>query len=78
MEGGCSIPSFALATLTPAGVHLHGGLISLDGKEFIEEKRTTADPQQADTIGVQLAEAVLARGGRKILDDIRYQRTEVV
>lgn len=75
MEGGCSIPSFALATLTPdGGLHLHGGLISLDGQEYIEEKRTATDLNQADAIGVQLAEAVLSRGGRKILDDIRYQR----
>ncbi|WP_410505078.1 hypothetical protein [Hymenobacter sp. BRD67] len=41
MEGGCSIPSFALATLTPAGdVRLHGGLISLSGEEYIDVVQT--------------------------------------
>lgn len=77
MEGGCSIPSFALATLSAANtLQLHGGLISLDGQQYIEEKQSTTDLQQAETIGVQVAEAVLARGGREILVNIRWQRTE--
>lgn len=74
MEGGCSIPSFALATLGAAGtVRLHGGLISLDGEEYVEEIQT-APAEQADALGVAVADAVLARGGRAILDSIRQHR----
>ena len=75
MEGGCSIPSFALATLSPDGatLQLHAGLISLDGQQFIEETRT-ATPAEAEATGVQLAESILARGGQQILDDIRRER----
>ncbi len=75
MEGGCSIPSFALATLQPADdtVQLHGGLISLDGAQLLEET-LTAPAAEAAALGVRVAEAVLARGGRQILDDIRQQR----
>ncbi|SNR43339.1 hydroxymethylbilane synthase [Hymenobacter mucosus] len=75
MEGGCSIPSFALATLSSNGqeVHLHGGLISLDGQQFIDEQQT-ASADQAEDLGVRIAESVLAHGGQQILNDIRQER----
>ena len=72
MEGGCSIPSFALATFTTAGtLQLHGGLISLDGTEYIDETLRTVDAGQAEALGERVAESVLSRGGQQILDDIR-------
>ncbi|RYU84235.1 hydroxymethylbilane synthase [Hymenobacter persicinus] len=75
MEGGCSIPSFALAKLHTDGVlQLHGGLISLDGKQYIEEKVMASDSRQAEAMGVKVAESVLSRGGQQILDDIRNHR----
>ncbi|MBC8083284.1 MAG: hydroxymethylbilane synthase [Hymenobacter sp.] len=75
MEGGCSIPSFALATLTPAGtIQLHGGLISLDGAQLLEEVQSAA-PAEADALGVRIAEQILARGGQQILDSIRQTRS---
>ncbi|MBD2714588.1 hydroxymethylbilane synthase [Microvirga sp. STR05] len=77
MEGGCSIPSFALATLDAASstVHLHGGLISLDGEQFIEEM-AHAQTSEVEALGIRVAESVLARGGREILESIRLQRNE--
>jgi hydroxymethylbilane synthase len=75
MEGGCSIPSFALATLANNGtVCLHGGLISLDGEEYVEEIQQVNSPNEAHALGVAVADAVLARGGREILDSIREHR----
>ncbi|WP_324675934.1 hydroxymethylbilane synthase [Hymenobacter sp. GOD-10R] len=76
MEGGCSIPSFALATYTDGVLQLHGGLISLDGEEYVEEIQTTTDLTQVEALGVRVAEAVLGRGGRQILDEIRSHRAE--
>ena len=74
MEGGCSIPSFALATLEGSGtVRLHGGLISLDGEEYVEEIQR-ADAADVHALGISVAEAVLARGGREILASIREHR----
>ncbi|GAC1375124.1 MAG: hydroxymethylbilane synthase [Hymenobacter sp.] len=74
MEGGCSIPSFALATFDGAGtVRLHGGLISLDGEEYVEEIQR-AGAAEAHALGVAVADAVLARGGREILASIREYR----
>ncbi|SET78740.1 hydroxymethylbilane synthase [Hymenobacter actinosclerus] len=72
MEGGCSIPSFALATLSPDGqtVQLHAGLISLDGAQLLEETQTAAVADAAQ-LGHTIAESILARGGREILEEIR-------
>ena len=72
MEGGCSIPSFALATLSSDGqtVRLHAGLISLDGQQLLEETRTAA-VDQAAALGAEIAASILARGGQQILDEIR-------
>ncbi|WP_151085871.1 hydroxymethylbilane synthase [Hymenobacter baengnokdamensis] len=76
MEGGCSIPSFALATLTPAGdVRLHGGLISLSGEEYIDAVQT-APAAQAEGLGMAVADYVLAHGGTAILASIREHRGE--
>jgi len=75
MEGGCSIPSFALAKLHPDGfLQLNGGIISLDGQKYIEEKIIASDARQAEAMGIKVAENVLSRGGRQILDDIRNHR----
>jgi len=75
MEGGCSIPSFALATLDGhGGLRLHGGLISLSGEEYVEEIQTAATAAGAQALGVAVADAVLGRGGREILASIREHR----
>ena len=70
LEGGCSIPVFALADGTRNNMTLTGGIISLDGKNLIQEtvKIDTDNPEQA---GVQLAEKVFALGGNEILKKIK-------
>ncbi|OWP62669.1 hydroxymethylbilane synthase [Hymenobacter amundsenii] len=78
MEGGCSIPSFALATLVGPDsqtVHLHAGLISLDGQQLLEEVRT-APVAESERLGTELAESILGCGGREILEAIRQGRNE--
>ncbi|GAB3639252.1 hydroxymethylbilane synthase [Hymenobacter arcticus] len=77
MEGGCSIPSFALATYDAAGdIRLHGGLISLSGEEYIDFVQT-ASPAQAEGLGMAVADYVLSHGGAAILDSIREHRGEL-
>ncbi len=75
MEGGCSIPSFALATLTDEGVSINGGIVSLDGQTLLQET-LTGTRAEAETIGEQLAKSILAQGGDKILKSIKEQRAE--
>ena len=77
MEGGCSIPSFALATFTEAGdIHLHAGIVSLSGEEYVDFAQT-APVEQAEGLGLALAERVLSHGGEAILASIREQRGEL-
>lgn len=73
LEGGCSIPSFALAQWTPAQtISLTGGLVSLDGQQLL---RDTVEGPAAESrpLGHALAERILARGGDAILTTIRAQ-----
>ncbi|HEY8402636.1 MAG TPA: hydroxymethylbilane synthase [Cytophagaceae bacterium] len=70
LEGGCSIPVFAHATLEGDHVWLSGGVISLDGKKIVRQvmKGSVEDPE---LIGKELADVVLEQGGREILQEIR-------
>ncbi len=70
LEGGCSIPVFAYATLEGALIKLKGGIFSLDGKERIIYDLTGEDP--AD-VGTTLANKVLENGGQEILKKIKKQ-----
>jgi hydroxymethylbilane synthase len=75
MEGGCSIPSFALAKLNSNGLSITGGIVSLDGKTLLQET-LSGTAEQAETLGVQLAQDTLDRGGEEILASIRQARDE--
>ncbi len=76
MEGGCSIPSFALASLHKGHVTITGGLISLDGQEMIRET-FSGNAAEGEALGVKLAETVLAKGGKEILASIRNQQQQI-
>lgn len=72
LEGGCSIPVFALARLGADEVSLTGGIISLDGKRIIKatEKGSIT---RSEEVGKALAEYVLSNGGAEILRKIKEQ-----
>lgn len=73
LEGGCSIPSFALAQWTnEQTISLTGGLVSLDGSQLLRET-FTGTPEEAPLIGHSLAESILERGGDDLLQQIRQQ-----
>ena len=76
LKGGCSIPAFAHATMEGSRVCLTGGLISLDGKELIRECREAA-PKESESLGKSVAEEVLERGGRRLLEEIRLKQQEI-
>ena len=76
MEGGCSIPSFALASLHDGKISITGGIISLDGQQMIRETFSGA-ASEAENLGQRLAETVLEKGGKEILADIRAQQKQL-
>ncbi|WP_339870221.1 hydroxymethylbilane synthase [uncultured Algoriphagus sp.] len=70
LEGGCSIPVFALANITKDQLSLKGGIVSLDGKERISLV-VNGDSSQPEKLGQELADQVFAAGGKVILDQIK-------
>lgn len=70
LEGGCSIPSFALAQLDGDQVKLRAGLVSLDGGQLLSAEGA-APLAEAPALGERLAHEILALGGREILQTIR-------
>ncbi len=70
LEGGCSIPSFGYAWLEGQTVTLKAGIISLDGKELIKIKKS-APIEEGKELGKGIANEVLAKGGDRILREIR-------
>jgi hydroxymethylbilane synthase len=73
LQGGCSVPLFALAEHTSDTVKIHGGIISLDGKEMLEDS-ASGNVEQAVFIGEKLAELLSGKGAGTILSAIKLQK----
>jgi len=76
LEGGCQVPIAALGRTTDGtNVQLTGLVASVDGKRLV---RKTAESPAADCewLGRELAEAVLAAGGRDILTEVYGRELE--
>lgn len=73
VEGGCSIPVFALAQLEDNQIHIQGGIVSLDGKQriLVSAQSSLDSPEQA---GLELAEKLLSQGGDSILKEIKANK----
>ncbi|WP_405630427.1 hydroxymethylbilane synthase [Pseudoalteromonas sp. Ld20] len=69
LEGGCQVPIGAYALVDGEQVHLRGLVGAIDGSEILraEIRGNTID---AEALGVQLAEQLLALGADKILADV--------
>ncbi|MCE7057402.1 hydroxymethylbilane synthase [Algoriphagus sp. AGSA1] len=70
LEGGCSIPVFALAALSGDMLTLKGGIVSLDGKERISIQ-VEGNAEQPEQLGQELADKVFSAGGKIILEQIK-------
>ncbi len=70
LEGGCSIPVFALARFEEGLLELDGGIVSLDGGQRIAFK-VTGRPSDPESLGRELARRVLAAGGNEILEQLK-------
>lgn len=72
INGGCSIPVFALATIKGDEITITGGIVSLDGQELIVEI-ASGKCTDAETIGSKLYEMVKNKGGIEILEKIKQK-----
>lgn len=70
MEGGCSVPVFALANLKGDTIHIKGGVVSLDGAQRMVSEDED-HKHNALKLGQRLADTIIAQGGAKILEEIK-------
>ncbi|MGF1567170.1 MAG: hydroxymethylbilane synthase [Nodosilinea sp.] len=69
LEGGCQVPIGVNTTLSGETLILTGLVASLDGLRVIK-KTVQGSPDQAETLGMQLAQQLRADGAQEILDEI--------
>jgi len=70
LEGGCQVPVGALGELAEDLLRLRGVVCSLDGTRGTEGEIEGA-PEEAEALGVALADQLLRSGGGEILGEIR-------
>ena len=72
LQGGCSVPVFGLATLQNHQISLTGGVVSLDGTQLLKHTHLEM-PQQAENLGIAVANALLDQGAAELLMAIKNQ-----
>lgn len=69
LEGGCQVPIGAYALVDGEQVNLRGLVGAIDGSEILHDE-VTGHIDEAEKLGVELAEKLLAQGADKILADV--------
>jgi hydroxymethylbilane synthase len=69
LEGGCQVPIAGLAVVEDGKVRMDGLVGSVDGRTIIREQLSGPEGEAA-RIGRDLAEVIIAKGGRKILAEV--------
>lgn len=72
LEGGCTAPIGALATIDKDLVYFKGALFSLDGKEKIGVEKTVSI-NDIENLGRLCAEEILNNGGAKLMQQIKAE-----
>jgi hydroxymethylbilane synthase len=77
LEGGCQVPiaSYAIHSADGKQLWLRGLVGSPDGKTMLEDD-VTGTPEQADALGVTLADRLLAKGAGAILRAVYAEASE--
>lgn len=69
LEGGCLVPVAALGQIEDGSVTLEALISDLEGQRLLQD-RLVGRPGEAAAMGSRLAEMLLERGGREILEAI--------
>ncbi len=69
LEGGCQVPIGVNTTIENNQLTLVGMVASLDGKRLVKDT-VTGSPNEAEKIGIQLAEKLREQGAQEILNEI--------
>ena len=70
LEGGCQVPIGALAMDTPDGMVLHGLIAEVTGRRVVRGALAFGG-EEAELIGVRLANELRSRGGTEVLGTLR-------
>lgn len=76
LEGGCQVPIGANATLDGNTLKLDGMVGSIDGKEIFRES-LSGKFDEAESIGIRLANRLIELGARELLDQAREQTARI-
>lgn len=69
LEGGCQVPIAGYATLSGDQISIEGRVGSVDGQRMIIDY-VMGSQSQAEALGIELAEKLLAQGAGEILDEV--------
>ncbi|PIQ89508.1 MAG: hydroxymethylbilane synthase [Candidatus Omnitrophica bacterium CG11_big_fil_rev_8_21_14_0_20_42_13] len=69
LGGGCQVPIGVYARIEGGKIAIKAGVFSLDGKRAIKDE-TAGDKKDALRLGKELAQALLKKGAKEILDEI--------
>jgi len=72
LEGGCTAPIGALATIEGDTLHFEGNLLSLDGKQKLAVKKSVP-VEETKALGRKCAEELLNNGGKVLMEDIKKE-----
>jgi hydroxymethylbilane synthase len=73
LEGGCQVPIAAFARTVGTTFQMDGLVGTIDGKRLVRH-HIEGPIEKAESLGIELAEILLGKGAREILDEI-YQRS---
>ena len=74
LEGGCTAPIGALATIKDQTVYFKGVLCSLDGKQRLEVEKEIPLPE-VNGFGASCAQEILDNGGTELMQEIRNENS---
>lgn len=75
LEGGCQIPIGTFGRIENKEFTMDAMVGSLDGKRIITGS-VAGNPEASESLGIELAEELLAKGAKAILDEIRRSSAE--
>jgi hydroxymethylbilane synthase len=77
LEGGCQVPIAAFAKMVDSILRLDGLVGTIDGKRLIRH-HLEGPAEKAESLGTELAEILLSKGAKEILDEVYRKSTPVV
>ena len=70
LEGGCQVPLGCYSRVENGTLNMSGFVASIDGKQYIRED-ISGEMAKGAELGVQMAEKMLGKGAKEILDQIK-------